>query len=304
MSKSSRRARSGNRPTGSRPSGNRPTGTSPTANPIANDAERNEPPTAPNPQRPDHASTRAAGTRTGRRERARPVAQKPFFERYRPAIVAVVGVAAIALMGIWAFNSASAAAYTCSVEFEAAPTASPGPDATAEPGYVQEYMGNGHVSPGAEVTYTYCPPASGSHYNAPPRGPIPYRLYGPNDDAIPQGWVHNLEHGALVILYRGQEGDPGLTTETQDAIRTFAEGLPPSPVCGRSTDQFLVAARFDEMATPFAALVWGRILPLQTFDTEAFERFWNTNGEQELTMPERLGCPAPSTTPDASPSPS
>ena len=29
------------------------------------------------------------------------------------------------------------------------------------------------------------------------------RVYGPDDTVIPNGWVHNLEHGALVVLYKG-----------------------------------------------------------------------------------------------------
>jgi hypothetical protein len=203
-------------------------------------------------------------------------------------------------MAVFVFTSASAASYECSVEFAAPPTASPGPDAS-EPGYVQEYMGNGHANPGSKVTYTYCPPASGSHYNSSGRGPITPRVYGPNDRLVPQGWIHNLEHGSLVVLYRGRDGDPGLTEGTQEALRAFAASAPNSPVCGYAPDQYLIAARFDDMATPFAALVWGRLLPLETLDTESILSFWATNGEQVATMPERFGCPEPGASPASSP---
>jgi hypothetical protein len=221
---------------------------------------------------------------------------RPLLERYRAPIVVIVAVAAVALMAVWAFNSSSAAAYSCSVEFQA-PAGSPSPD-----GYVQESMGNSHVSPGTEVTYTYCPPASGSHINVQGRGPLPARVYGPGDAAPPQGWVHNLEHGGLVLLYRGLEGDPGPTPETQQAIRDFAASAPNSPVCGLPANQYLLATRFDQMATPFAALVWGRVLPLDSFDTNAIQTFWNEVGEQAATMPERFGCPLPSASPPAAPS--
>ena len=64
-------------------------------------------------------------------------------------------------------------------------------------------MGNSHVSRGEKVTYTYCAPASGSHVNLPGvAGPIAARVYGPTDSVVPQGWIHNLEHGGLVILYK------------------------------------------------------------------------------------------------------
>ena len=49
-------------------------------------------------------------------------------------------------------------------------------------------------------------------------------------------------------------------------------------------------ARFDDMETPFAAMVWGRVLPLQTLDTEAILKFDQTYGER--TNPEQFCSPA------------
>ena len=89
--------------------------------------------------------------------------------------------------------------------------------ASPQPGYVQPDMGNGHVAIGTKVTYTYCPPAAGSTTTRAGAGPIPSRVYGPNDTVIPQGWVHNLEHGAIVSStaatapsVRRPGGPPGL----------------------------------------------------------------------------------------------
>ena len=48
--------------------------------------------------------------------------------------------------------------------------------------------------------------------------------------------------------------------------------------------------RFDEMATPFAALVWGRVLPLQTLDTAAILDFWNIWGERTNPEPAVRGA--------------
>ena len=216
-----------------------------------------------------------------------------------------MGVAAVALLAVWAFNSASAAAFTCSTEWVPEPTASPAPGAAPQPGYHQEGMGNTHVGPGTnnpgDVTYTYCPPASGNHFVR--GGPITPGFHGPDDVPLPQGWVHNLEHGALVVLYRGDPGDPGLTSETQQQMQAFFSGLGPSPVCGFPPTQEgagVVIARFDQMATPFAAMVWERVLPLDTFDEDAISEFWTTWGER--TNPEQL-CTPPSPAP-ASPAPS
>jgi hypothetical protein len=157
------------------------------------------------------------------------------------------------------------------------------------------------------VTYTYCPPASGAHINATGVGPILPRLYGPGDRTLPEGWIHNLEHGAMVILYRGRSGDPGVTDDGQAQLRALYDEFPASPVCRipPGTTQGPVIARFDDMATPYAALVWGRVLPLDQLDSARILDFWRISGER--TNPEAQ-CAPPSADPgagsSAAPSPS
>jgi hypothetical protein len=306
VSKRSRRARPANQQ-GSQP-GSPPVNQPAAGTGSASAASAATTGTKPSPsQRP--ATTRPSSARAGRRERARPYAQqKSFFERFRVPIVAVVGVAALTLITVWAFSSASAASFACSTEWVPDPTSSPAPGSSPQPGYHQEAMGNTHVGPGTnnpgDVTYTYCPPASGNHFVR--GGPITPGFSGPGDVPLPQGWVHNLEHGALVVLYRGDEGDPGLTPETQQQMQDFFSNLPPSPVCNFAPTQEgagVVIARFDQMASPFTALVWERELPLDTFDEDAIMDFWTTWGER--TNPEQL-CTPPSPAPSspASPAPS
>ena len=170
-------------------------------------------------------------------------------------------------------------------------------------------MGRNHVPVGDKITYTYCPPASGSHLNAAGAGPIRPLLYGPNDSTVPEGWIHNLEHGAMVIVYRGRDGDPGITTAGQQALRTLYDNFPNSPVCGIApgTSVGPVIARFDQMATPYAAIVWDRVLPLQTLDTAqilAFYEQWGekTNPEAQCAAASAAPSAAPSTAPSAAPS--
>ncbi len=245
------------------------------------------------------ASTSPSGTaRAGRRERQRVTYQgrQSFVERHRGLIIGVVAVLGIGLVGGVIFLQASAPAFACSTEWVPTPTPTPPAGSSPQPGYLQDDMGRKHVTVGDPVKYTYCPPASGNHYNASGQGPIAPRLYGPSDVAIPEGWVHNLEHGALVLLYRGDS--PGATTEGQTALRAFYDAFPNSPVCGiqPGTIQGPVIARFDQMATPFAAMVWDRVLPLDTLDTKAILDFYQVWAEQ--TNPEPL-CAAPSPTPSA-----
>jgi hypothetical protein len=110
-----------------------------------------------------------------------------------------------------------------------------------------------------------------------------------------------------VVLYKGAEVD-------EAALRTLFDAIPASPNCGfepGGQSPGPVIARFDDMATPFAALVWGRVLPLQTLDTQAILDFYaawgeKTNPEQQCTVPSAspASSETPSTAPATSPEPS
>jgi hypothetical protein len=247
-------------------------------------------------------STSPTGTvRAGRRERPRTygAGQAPFLERNRNLLVGIAVVAVVALAGIGMFAAASQPVYACSNLWEPDPTASPAEGASPQPGAAQPDMGQTHIANGSTATYTYCPPASGRHYNASGAGPITPRLYGPEDRVNPQGWIHNLEHGGLVLLYRGDSA--GATEEGQAQLRAFFDRYPNSPVCDFEAGASVgpVFARFDDMATPFAAMVWGRVLPLQELDEEAVIAFDSAYGER--TNPEQF-CAIPSASPSGSPS--
>jgi hypothetical protein len=244
---------------------------------------------------PSRASSGTATIhRAGRRERARPVQQRSFIERYRTWLIAAVVVATVAVVGVGVFAAATQPAYACSNVWEPDATAAPSEGTSPQPGYVQPDMGNTHVEQGSQVRYTYCPPASGRHYIGAEIGPIPARLFGPGDGVIPQGWVHNLEHGGLVILYRDGDAD-------QAALRALYDAVPDSPVCGfppGGQSPGPVIARFEQMAWPYAALVWDRVLPLESLDQAAILDFYARHGEQ--TNPEKL-CEAPSPSGSAEP---
>jgi hypothetical protein len=257
-----------------------------------------QPATATASAQPRATTAGGAGHRAGRRERARPVQHQSFIERYRTWLIAAVVVATVAVVGVGVFAAATQPAFACSDEWEPDPIASPAEGSSPQPGFVQPDMGNTHVEQGTQVRYTYCPPASGRHYVGTEVGPVPARLYGPGDGVIPQGWIHNLEHGGLVILYRDADADQG-------ALRALYDAVPNSPVCdfppgGQSPGP--VIARFEQMAWPYAALVWDRVLPMETVDQAAVLDFFGRYGER--TNPEQLcqPSPSPSVSPSGSPS--
>ena len=281
------------------PSGSSPAAPSSSGGAAAGASGASRPPTSGTPRPTGAAPRPSSAARHGRRERQRAVYKPSFMERYRTAIIVVAALAGVALLSVFVFLSAAQQNYACSTTWTPDPTPSPAAGATPNLGYVQPDMGRQHVPTGSKVTYTYCAPASGSHY-AQPAAPIAARVYGPGDNVIPQGWIHNLEHGALVVLYQGSS--TGATPDGQAQLKAFYDAFPASPVCQKPKGEIgPVIARFDQMNTPFQAIVWGRVLPLQTFDQATILAFWNQWGER--TNPEKQ-CAVPSASPATSAAPS
>ena len=202
-------------------------------------------------------------------------------------IVGAVGVAALALVTVCVFSSASAAAFTCSTEWVPDPTASPAAGASPQPGYVQPDMGNTHVGAGTSTRRRdlHVLPAGQRQPFQRAAARSPRGLYGPNDVAAPAGLdpqprARRARHP--VSRRPGEEGDRRGPAAAAGVLR----GIPPSPVCGFPPSQEAagaVIARFDDMATPYAALVWGRVLPLETFDRRPS---W-TSGRRGASRPTR-----------------
>jgi hypothetical protein len=225
-------------------------------------------------------SSGPSGTpRAGRRERTRTYRQPTFFERYRTWIVSIAAVAIAAIAIGWVFLGSTAASYTCTNTFSPSPTPSVSPGSSTRLGFVEDDMGRTHQA-GPPFTYLYCPPASGPHYNQPGTlGPITPRVYKPDDKVGPPNWVHNLEHGAVVVLYRTD--GPGATSDGQAAFNTFFNSFPASPICQVPPHALSpVIAPFNDMPHPFAALVWGRVLYMDTWDPDLVTRFYNTEAER------------------------
>ncbi|MCJ7709384.1 MAG: DUF3105 domain-containing protein [Chloroflexi bacterium] len=227
-------------------------------------------------------------------------------ERLRTPVLALVVIAALVGIGLFVFTSATSPAYACSsIDAIQAP-------AEGELGQVQPDQGSAHVQNGDRITYPICPPASGKHVNRDGFGPLAPKIYGPDDRSAPDGWVHNLEHGALVLLYSCEKG--ACDEASLEALKGFSAGFPDSPVCGLPAGTVgPVVARFEEMPAKYAALVWDRVLYLDTLDAAAAYDFFLRYAERVaddgtwLAPPEQQ-CPTPTSTPvpsaDASPSPS
>ena len=148
-------------------------------------------------------------------------------------------------------------------------------------------LGQDHVEPGTAARYAHCPPTSGTHYAFT----LAPRFHGPTEATVPQEWVHNLEHGEVVLLYRCADG----CTADARVLALIAQDAPPTPICER---QGLSVARYDDLPAPFALLAWGHIRYYQAIEVADVRDFMADHGDRG---PERM-CGA-SGSPDASAAP-
>jgi hypothetical protein len=118
----------------------------------------------------------------------------------------------------------------------------------------------------SHVTYLTKPPSSGDHY------PI-WAAYQTYLAAIPEGfWVHNLEHGAVVLSYNC----PGGCASDVAAAQTWINALPDDPQCNPSAGDARVRVIMSpdpNLDVKFAASSWGWTLRAECFDPVAFGAF-------------------------------
>jgi hypothetical protein len=122
--------------------------------------------------------------------------------------------------------------------------------------------GQNHVEEGSVISYQNQPPASGPHY--PRTAP-----YGVSDQAILPGfWVHNLEHGGIVVLYNCSDGCPDVVAQLRDAFVKL-------PRSRQFNVVKLVGTPYNTMSSKIAFLAWGKIEEHDAFDYDRLLRFYN-----------------------------
>ena len=128
-----------------------------------------------------------------------------------------------------------------------------------------------HVPQGDHVDYASNPPCGGNHYGL-------WVKWGAHAVAVPPGnWVHNLEHGGVVFLYRC--GSRASCPDLAAKLEALAEKLPADPRC--TADGEGVRTRIVVMPDPdlpvgveVAAAAWGNTLVARCFDETALRDFF------------------------------
>jgi hypothetical protein len=163
------------------------------------------------------------------------------------------------------------------------------PAPTLRLGFTTTILGRNHITnAGQTIEYGFCPPTSGDHYNIAGVGPIRAAVYPNNAEQPPGGWVHNLEHGWVALLYSCKNGCPSDAEMAQ--MQAWYDAAPvPDPAKNQGCTKEALVARFDSMNTKFALVAWGRALLTDEFNLDTANTFaqqWTDPGSE----PEKTTC--------------
>ncbi len=113
--------------------------------------------------------------------------------------------------------------------------------------------GRGHIPFGSPARYDANPPHSGPHYPDA-------TFWGIHDGTVDRGtWVHNLEHGGIVLAYD--------CTDCNAEIQTLRDVVVERP------DMRVLITRDVELPTRFAAISWTWVQTFDVIDSEALMCF-------------------------------
>ena len=150
-------------------------------------------------------------------------------------------------------------------------------------------MGRTHITRATSSRIRTAPRLRGRTSTVGP-GPIAPRVYGPGDSVIPRGLDPQPRARRPCRPLSGRQR--WRDARRPDPAPHFYDSFPNSPVCDMPKGIVgPVVARFDQMSTPFQAIVWGRVLPLETFDQAQVLAFYSQWGDKTNPEPQ---CTAPS----------
>lgn len=140
------------------------------------------------------------------------------------------------------------------------------PDASAQVGRRMPDEGQQHVAEGTPATYGHYPPTSGPHW------PV-WARWGMYAQEVPaEAWVHNLEHGGVVILYRCDTPCPRLIQQLRELHDTF-------PKSKHGHVKLLISPN-RKLQTRLAILAWTWLGELEEFDRERLLGFYQAHVDQ------------------------
>jgi Protein of unknown function (DUF3105) len=116
-----------------------------------------------------------------------------------------------------------------------------------------------HVDEGAPLSYAHRPPSSGMHYGTLPQ-PQEYRMW--DTPLSPGRWVHMLEHGAVVVLYRPDLCDSACVQQ----LGEFYDSAPRSSLV--PSVRHLTITPYQDMDHAIAVVAWGYVDEMDQVDKD------------------------------------
>lgn len=128
-------------------------------------------------------------------------------------------------------------------------------------------QGRVHVATGSVIAFPNYPPSSGPHYETW----LPWRFF---DTEQAEGfWIHNLEHGGLVILYNCM-GQPC------DQLKTQLDGLYNKAKLDKYSAQKIVITANSKIKTRLAVIAWGWVDEFDQFDEARILAFYDARNNK------------------------
>ena len=127
-----------------------------------------------------------------------------------------------------------------------------------------------HVAIGTHVEYDSNPPSSGPHY------PVWAAFQTWPTVLQREYYVHDMEHGAVVLLYKCDHaagGAAGGCADTVAALEQVRAALPDDPLCDKSIRVRVVITEDPLLDVPFAAAAWGWTYKAKCLDVPSLTDF-------------------------------
>jgi hypothetical protein len=122
-----------------------------------------------------------------------------------------------------------------------------------------------HMPQGSAINYRNRPPSSGDHYDQP-------YSYGVAASQVPTGnWVHNLEHGAVVVLYRPDLCDDSCVSVLRDSYNSA-----PSSQLFPGYKKMVVTP-YTDMDHAVATVAWGWLDEMDAVDKDRVLAFYRAH---------------------------
>jgi hypothetical protein len=138
-------------------------------------------------------------------------------------------------------------------------------------GQAIDEMPHFHVEPPAKIQYNHDPPTSGCHYSIAQQAPVPPGSY--NSEIPAEYWVHNLEHGYVVVLYNCPTG---CASDFQKLV-AWRKSLPPDPAAPTLGYAKVLVLPWHTMPKKFAAVSWDYYQGWDSLDIDKVQAFYDNH---------------------------